>query len=147
VTDRAAPIAMAAHRFLLIAGTAMLAFGTARVASDTSDAGGWIMVVGAGVVMYVADICGGLDRESEELWRSTPEHGGKTLNETRADVFGTRAPRLALAWLVVGCLGIAVGLARSAPQQDKCASIRRVTASSATVRLGTRCTKLGEGAG
>jgi hypothetical protein len=138
---------MAAHRFLLIAGTAMLAFGTARVASDTSDAGGWIMAVGAGVVMYVADVCGGLNRESEELWRSTPEHGDKTLNETRADVFRTRAPRLALAWLAVGFLGIAVGLVQSAPQQDKCTSVHRVTATSTTILVGTRCTTLDVGAG
>jgi branched-subunit amino acid permease len=141
VTAKTATRAMAAHRFLLIVGTAMLAFGTARVASDASDIAGWVMAVGAGVVMYVADVCGSLERESEELWRSTPEHGDKTLNETRADVFGTRAPRLALIWLAVGCLCIAVGLVESAPQHDKCASVHQVTKTSATITLDDRCPK------
>jgi hypothetical protein len=106
------------------------------------------MAVGAGVVMYVADVCGGLEGESGDLWRSTPKHGDKALNETRTDVFHTRAPRLALVWLAIGCLCIAVGLLWSSSHEDRCASVHRVNATSATVVLGTRCaTKQGVGAG
>jgi hypothetical protein len=102
---------MMAHRVILIAGTAMLAVATSRIAQHVSDEGSWVLAVGAGFVMYGADALGAAELESEQLRRSTPGRPPKDRDATRMDMFRYRAPRLTLQVLLIGIALILLGLA------------------------------------
>jgi len=101
---------MTAHRVVLIAGTAMLAVATSRLANDVGDEGSWVLAVGAGCVMYAADILGSVETASEELRRSTPGQLPKGRDATRIDVYRSRAPRMTLPVMLGGSLLILFGL-------------------------------------
>jgi hypothetical protein len=101
---------MVAHRVLLIAGTAMLAVATSRLAQDASDEGSWILAVGASIVMYAADVIGTLELASDELRRSTSGQLSMKPDATRMDVFRYRAPRMTLQALFIGFALVALGL-------------------------------------
>ena len=109
IRDTAVARIMSAHRFMFIAATAMLAVATSRVAADSNDAGSWILAVGAGIVMYEADVIGGLERASERLWHSAKQVN-KPFDATRVDMFTSRAPRLTFGWLGFGWVCIVAGL-------------------------------------
>ena len=101
---------MVAHRVFLIAGTAMLAVATSRVASNASDEGSWLLAVGGGVVMYAADVLGAVELASDELRRSTPGQPLKNHTAIRIDMFRSRAPRMTFEVLMVGIALILLGL-------------------------------------
>jgi hypothetical protein len=102
---------MTAHRFMLIAATALLAVATSRLAHSVSDAGSWLLAMGAGIVMYEADVLSGLERASEELRRSAGGELAKDPDATRLNMFRYRAPKMTLQLVTLGCILIALGFA------------------------------------
>src|SRR3954469_25131738 len=89
---------VSAHRFLLIAATAVFAIGTSNLADDSGDVASWLLTAGAGTLMYFADICADVDRASEALAASTSTPRA----DTRSDVFKARASRGTVGLATVG---------------------------------------------
>jgi hypothetical protein len=73
-----------AYRVLFVGGTAVLAVGTSRIASGDGNAHTWLLTIGAGCVMYAADVFGDVDGVSRQLSGRT----NKPLDAARLDVVG-----------------------------------------------------------
>src|SRR5215218_403593 len=85
-----------AYRVLFVAGTAILAVGTSRIAAGDGDFRSWLLTVGAAGLMYGADVCGEIDGVSRKLAGRT----SKSLTEARADVFRSHS-----SWFTMGLIG------------------------------------------
>lgn len=97
--------AVRSHRFIFIASTAILAVGTSRVAVDAAEWRSWLLIAGGAMLMYVSDLCQGIEEAGRELARTT----GKPLPKARADVFRSEAPKGTFAALAIGFLLVILG--------------------------------------
>lgn len=99
-TDGLIAGAVRSHRFIFIASTAILAIGTSRVAVDATEWRSWLLTSGSALLMYVSDLCQGIEETGRELARTT----AKPAPKTRVDVFHSDAPRGTFVTLVLGFL-------------------------------------------
>jgi hypothetical protein len=100
------------HRLLLLGAVILISIFTSRVGSDPKEVGSWFIVVGAGALMYLADVL----REVEEA-SSALVVPGKTLMRVRRDVISARldAPRCGTFIAGVAVIVIGFGVLISAP--------------------------------
>src|SRR4051794_36455922 len=89
------------HRALLIAATVGVAIAASRIATNTSEAGGWLLTAAFALILFVAD----LSREVEETAASLADSSGKERDGARRDVYLARHP-----WSLPIALAIAVVL-------------------------------------
>lgn len=95
-----------AYRVLFVAGTAILAVGTSRIAAGDGDVHSWLLTIGAACLMYGADVCGEIEGVSRNLSGRT----SKSLNEARADVFRSHSSWFTMGLIVGGICLLIVGL-------------------------------------
>lgn len=93
------------HRAVFVAGTALLAVGASLLAKEVHEVGNWLVAVGAGFVMLLADVL----REVEEKGKGLAASSGKRLGQTRADVLESQRRGLILTGLFLGCALVALG--------------------------------------
>jgi hypothetical protein len=94
------------HRWILIAGTTILAVATSFLVADASNFANWLLVIGGGLIMYVSDVC----REVEGANRDLASASHRRTSDTRVDIFDAEAPRFTLLAFVIGCVAVAAGL-------------------------------------
>lgn len=98
--------AVAAHRFVFILGTALLAVGTSQLADGTGDTGSWLLSAGGALLMFVGDQLQDIERTSNDLSSSS----GTDIGQARADLFSTRRPLLTGGVLVAAVAMSVAGL-------------------------------------
>ena len=96
MVDRVVANVIYAYRVLFVAGTAILAVGTSRIAAGDGAIHSWLLTVGAACLMYGADVCNEIDGVSRKLAGRT----SKSLDEARADVFRSHS-----SWFTMGLIG------------------------------------------
>jgi hypothetical protein len=101
IVDGVVARAIFAYRVLFVGGTAVLAVGTSRLAAGDGGLHAWLITIGAGCVMYAADVFGEVDGVSRELSGRT----SKALNDARADVFRSHS-----SWATMGLMSLGTGL-------------------------------------
>lgn len=77
------------HRALLVVATVGVAVAASRVATDTSEVGGWLLTAAFALLLLVADLA----REIEEAAQSLSDSSGETRDDARRDIYTTRHPR------------------------------------------------------
>jgi hypothetical protein len=95
-----------AHRALFTAATATLGVAASLIASDSSSIGNWLLLVGAGVIMAVEDVCREVEIDARKLAKDTKTDIG----QTRADVLGTHHPKLITGAIALGLVALGVGI-------------------------------------
>jgi len=106
VPDRFVAGTVAAHRFVLILGTALLAVGTSQLAEGGGTCASWLLTVGGAALMFCGDQLQDIERTSIELSRSAQQPPG----QTRVDVFVSRRPAAIWALLFGGAAVSIAGL-------------------------------------
>jgi hypothetical protein len=77
------------HRALLIVATVGVAVAASRVATDTSEIGGWLLTAAFALLLLVADLA----REVEEAARSLSDSSGESRHDARRDIYASRNPK------------------------------------------------------
>jgi hypothetical protein len=103
VKNYAIRLAVQHHRFLFVIATALLGVAGSLLASASRDLGDWMLFIGSGVVMYVADLCGEVEGYAKVLLRADPVQSFNA----RRDAFDAHAPRRTIWVLLTGCALIA----------------------------------------
>lgn len=104
--DQALSGTVAAHRSVLILGTALLAVGTSQLADSRGTVPSWLLTLGGAALMYCGDQLQEVERTSAELSRTAQ----RPANETRVDVFTSRRPILICVLLLGGIVLSVAGL-------------------------------------
>src|SRR4051812_48610822 len=93
---------VAAHRALFTASAALLGVGGSLLAEDATSVTNWLAVIGPALLMYLEDVCAGIESSARVLDATSL----KSLQIIRVEVFDLRRPRLLLGILgaSVACL-------------------------------------------
>ena len=103
--SRIAPL----HRAVLVLSTAGVAVSASTVAENTGRVSGWTLVVGFGLLLFVADLLRAMEDRAIDLSRTSMV----PLGRTRADVLASEGLKLPVGLLLVA-LGMIVGVAVAA---------------------------------
>jgi len=107
--QRALSWGVRAHRPLFVAATTALAVAASLVVETPRSMWNWLLLVGAGGLMYATDVFGELEHESQRLAFSSH----RPVEQTRFDILEYRAPRhLSVAFAVSLVLVVAAILLR-----------------------------------
>jgi hypothetical protein len=110
VVQRAAP----GNRAILIPSTAILGVATSLIAESPDEIGNWLILIGAGIGIYVGDVYGQIENSSQAL-----EKLSKVPRETsRANLLGSIGPKRLELWLFIALLLIFAGLVIRVPLEN-----------------------------
>jgi hypothetical protein len=97
------------HRSILVLGTILVSVSASLAAADGDEPKYWLLLLGGGVLLFVADSLSEFERTSRDLATST----GRDIKEIRADVMNSSSGRRTSLWFSAGLLVIVVALAWS----------------------------------
>jgi len=95
-----------AHRAIFTAATATLGVAASLIATNAGRVGNWLLLVGAGVIMAVEDVCREVEIDARKLSKDT----STGISQTRTDVLGTHHPRLIAVAIFLGLVALGAGI-------------------------------------
>ena len=101
-------VAVRGHRFLIVLATTILAVGGSRVANAPLSLPDWLITIGGGLGLYIADAA----REIDEAIRQLPEGKGDLRKRTVDGMLTSRGRWIPLG-LLIASVATAGGLAYS----------------------------------